>query len=136
MQLIMQFPPVSSFFHPLRPKYLPQYSTLKLPHLMFFPQCEKPSFKPIQNNMQNHNSVQSLILTDRKWDGKCILAEWSRYSLSLQFLHRPLNYLWKLLFDEVPFLLSTNSGVHCTSSMQTNVDGRLSNTTTARVDQH
>jgi len=64
MQLIMQFPPVSSFFHPLTPKYLPHYSTLKRPQLMFFHQCEKPSFKPIKNNMQNHSSVQSLIQTE------------------------------------------------------------------------
>jgi len=55
--LIMQIPPVSSFFHPLRPKYLPQNSTLKHPQLMFSPQCEKPNFKPIQNNMQNHGSI-------------------------------------------------------------------------------
>ena len=134
MQLIMQFSPVSSLFHPLRPKYLPQYFTLKHPQLMFFPQCEKSSFKLIQNNTQNHSSVQFLTLIDRKWEYECFLAEWSRYSLSLQFLHGQFKYLWKLLFDEVPFLLSTNSGVHCTSSMQTNVDGCLSNTTAARVD--
>ena len=64
MQLIMQFPPVSSFFHPLRLKYLLHYSTLKHPQLMFFLQCEKLSFKPIQNNMQSHSSVQSLILIE------------------------------------------------------------------------
>ena len=58
--LFTQFPPVSSFFHPLRPKYLPQYSYLKQLHLMFFPQCEKSSFKPIQNNTQNHSHVQSV----------------------------------------------------------------------------
>ena len=103
---------------------------------MFFPQCEKPSFKPIQNNMQNHSSVQSLILIDRKWEYKCFLAKWSRYFLHLQFIHRQFKYLCKLLFDEVPFLLSTNSGVHCTSCMQTNVDGCVAETTTARVDQH
>ena len=60
MQLIMQFHPVSSFFHPLRLKYLPHYSILKRPQLMFFHQCEKPSFKPIQNNTQNYSPVQSL----------------------------------------------------------------------------
>jgi len=54
----------------------------------------------------------------------------------LQFLHRPSKYLWKLFLDEVPFLLGTNSGVHSTSCMQTNVDGCLANTTAARVDQH
>jgi len=36
---------------------------------MFFPQCEKPSYKPIQNNMQNHSSVQSLQ-TDRQLMGR------------------------------------------------------------------
>ena len=86
--------------------------------------------------MQNQSYVQSLILIDRKWEYKCCLAEWSRNSLSLQFLHGHFKYLWKPLFDEVPFLLRTNSGVHCTSFMQTNVDGCLANTTTARVDQH
>jgi hypothetical protein len=60
--LIMQLPPVSISFHPLRPKYLPQYFILKHPHpqLMFSPQCEKPNFKHTQNNMQNHGSMQSL----------------------------------------------------------------------------
>ena len=47
------------------PKYLLQYSTLKRLQLMFFPQCEKPSYKPTQNNMQNHSSLQSLQ-TDRQ----------------------------------------------------------------------
>ena len=132
----MQIPPVSSAIYRPRPKYLPQYSTLKQPHLMFFPRCENPSFNPVPHNVLNHSSVQSLILIDRKWHYKCFLAEWSRYTLNLQFFHRSFKYLWKLLFDEVLFLLSTNSGVHCTSSMQTNVDGCLADTTTARVDQH
>jgi len=58
--LIMQFPPVSSFFHPLRSKNPPDYSTLKHPQFKSSPQYEKPSFKTIHNNMQNHSSVQSL----------------------------------------------------------------------------
>ena len=136
MLLIMQFPPVTSVFHPPRHKYLPQISTLKQHHLNFFPQCEQPSFKHIQNNTLNHSSVQYLIMLGRKWDYKCFLAEWRRYALNLEFCHRPFKYLWKLFFDEVPFLLSTNSGVHCTSSTQTNVDGCLTDTTTARVNQH
>jgi hypothetical protein len=56
----MQFPPISSCFYPLKPKYLPQYSILKHPQLMFPPQYAKPSPKPIQNNMQNHGSIWSL----------------------------------------------------------------------------
>ena len=59
--------PVSSTL--VGPKYLLQYSTLKRLQLMFFPQCEKPSYKPIQNNMQNHSSVQSLQ-TDRQQMGR------------------------------------------------------------------
>jgi hypothetical protein len=58
--LITQFPPVSSFFHPLMSKYFPYYSTPKHPQLMFSPHCEKPCFKPIKNNTQSHSSVQSL----------------------------------------------------------------------------
>ena len=66
--LIMHFPPVFSLFHPLWPKYLPQYSILKHLQLVFSPQCKKRSVKPIQNNMQNHSSVQSLH-TDRQQMG-------------------------------------------------------------------
>jgi len=64
----MQFPPVSSFFDPLRPKYLPQYSSLKHLQLMFLPQYEKPRYKSIQNNMRNHSSVQ-FLQTDRQQMG-------------------------------------------------------------------
>jgi hypothetical protein len=35
---------------PLRHKYLPHHPTLKHPQTMFFPQCERSSFIPIQNN--------------------------------------------------------------------------------------
>jgi len=62
--LIMQFPPVSSFFHPLRLLY----SILKRLQLMFFPQYDKPIFKPTQNNMQNYSSVQPLHM-DRQQMG-------------------------------------------------------------------
>jgi hypothetical protein len=43
--------PVTSF--PLRPKYSPQHLILKHPQSMFLPQCQQPSFTPIQNNRQN-----------------------------------------------------------------------------------
>jgi hypothetical protein len=35
---------------PLRPKYSPQHPILKYPQPTFLPQCERPSFTPIQNN--------------------------------------------------------------------------------------
>jgi hypothetical protein len=37
----------------LRPKSSPQHLILKHPHPTFFPQCQRPSFTPIQNNGQN-----------------------------------------------------------------------------------
>ena len=38
---------------PPRSKYSPQYHVLKHPQLPFLPQCQRPSFTPIQNNRQN-----------------------------------------------------------------------------------
>jgi hypothetical protein len=37
---------------PLRPKYPPQH-----PQSTFLPQCQWPSFTPIQNNGQNYSSI-------------------------------------------------------------------------------
>jgi len=42
---------------PLRPKYSPQHPVLKHPQPTFPPQCERPSFTPIQNKRQNYSSV-------------------------------------------------------------------------------
>ena len=46
-----------SYLFPLRPKYSPQHPTLKHPKPTFLPQCDRPSFTPIQNNRQNYSSV-------------------------------------------------------------------------------
>jgi hypothetical protein len=51
--LIMSFSPFPCYLVPLRPKYSPQQPILKHPQLMFLPQCQRPSFTPIQNNRQN-----------------------------------------------------------------------------------
>jgi len=54
---------ICSFLHspchivPLRPKYSPQHPILKHPQPTFLPQCERPSFTPIQNERQNYSSV-------------------------------------------------------------------------------
>ena len=45
-----------SFLH-YRPKYIPQHLILKHPRPTFLPQCEWPSFTPIQNKRQNYSSV-------------------------------------------------------------------------------
>jgi len=42
---------------PLRPKYFPQLPILKHPQPTYLPQCERPSFTPIQNKRQNYSSV-------------------------------------------------------------------------------
>jgi len=47
----------SRYFVLLRPKYFPHHRILKHPQPTFLPQCERPSFTPIQNNRQNYSSV-------------------------------------------------------------------------------
>jgi len=46
--LIMLFSPIPCYLIPLRPKYSPQY-----PQHKCLPQCDRPSFTPIQNSRQN-----------------------------------------------------------------------------------
>ena len=48
--LSMQLSPLHCYLVPLRPKYSPQHPILKHPHPTSLPQCERPSFTPIQNN--------------------------------------------------------------------------------------
>ena len=38
-------------------KYSPQHHVLKHPQLPLLPQCQRPSFTPIQNNRQNYSSI-------------------------------------------------------------------------------
>ena len=47
---------------PLRAKYSFSHPVLKHPQLTFLPQCERPSFIPIQNNRQNYSSVYLINL--------------------------------------------------------------------------
>ena len=42
---------------PPKSKYSPQHHILKHPQLRFLPQCQQPSFTPIQNNRQNYFSI-------------------------------------------------------------------------------
>jgi len=52
--LITQFYSLPCYLVPLRPKYFIQNPILKHPQSTFLPQCERPSFTPIQNNRQNY----------------------------------------------------------------------------------
>jgi len=47
--LIMYFSLLPCHLVPRRPEYSPQHPILKHPQPTFFPQCERPSFTPIQN---------------------------------------------------------------------------------------
>jgi len=51
---ISSIPP---YLIPPRSKYSPQHHVLKHPQLPFLPQCQRPSFTPIQNNRQNYSSI-------------------------------------------------------------------------------
>ena len=55
--LVIQSPPVPRYLIPPRSKYSPQHHVLKHPQLPFLPQCQGPSFTPIQNNRQNYSSI-------------------------------------------------------------------------------
>ena len=57
----MQFFPFPCCLIPLRPKYSPQHPILKHPQPTFFPQCQWPSFTPIQNHGQIR-SITTIIL--------------------------------------------------------------------------
>ena len=53
----MQSPPFPGYLVPPRSKYSPQHHVFKHPQLPFLPQCQRPSFTPIQNNRQNYSSI-------------------------------------------------------------------------------
>jgi len=53
----MQSPPFPRYLVAPRSKYSPQHHVLKHPQLPFLPQCQRPSFTPIQDNMQNYSSI-------------------------------------------------------------------------------
>ena len=50
------------YLFPLRPNYSPQHPILKHPQPTIFPQYERPSFTPTQNNRQNYISVYLNLL--------------------------------------------------------------------------
>ena len=54
---LCSFSPLPCYLVPLRPKYSPKHPILKHPQPTLLPQCERPSFTPIQNNRQNYSSV-------------------------------------------------------------------------------
>ena len=57
----MQSPPFPLYLVPPRSKYSPQHHVLKHPQLTFLPQCQRPSFTPIQKNTQNYSSIYKVL---------------------------------------------------------------------------
>jgi hypothetical protein len=56
-KLRMYFSPLSCHLVPLQPKYSPQHPIRKYPQPAFLPQCEQPSFTPVQHNRQTYDFV-------------------------------------------------------------------------------
>jgi hypothetical protein len=55
--LIMKFSSLIFYLVPLRPTFFPQHPILKHSQPTFLPQCQRPSFTPVQNNRQSYCSV-------------------------------------------------------------------------------
>lgn len=66
---IVQSPAVPSYSVSVRPRYCPQYPSLKQPQLMFFHQYGIPSFTPVLNDRQNYSSlyINLRIFLDSSW---------------------------------------------------------------------
>ena len=53
---------IPRYLVPPRSKYSPQHHVLKHPQLPSLPQCQRPSFTPIQNSRQNYSSIYLIYI--------------------------------------------------------------------------
>jgi hypothetical protein len=89
--------PLPCHLVPLRPKYSPQHPILKYPQPTFFPQCQRPSFIPIQNNnRQNYISVYLNILIFGSQTGKQKILH--RVIAGIFLLQSALNFFLNRIF--------------------------------------
>jgi hypothetical protein len=56
----------------LKPKYPPQHPILEHPQPLFLPQCQRPSFTPIQNNRYNYSQGKYALVFDLLGDDAVI----------------------------------------------------------------
>ena len=63
----MESPPFPHYLVPPRSKYSLQHHILKHSQPPFLPQCQRPSFTPIQNNWQNYSYINTLFEQNAKW---------------------------------------------------------------------
>jgi hypothetical protein len=79
----MYFSPLPCYLIPLGPKYPPQHIILENHQPTFLPQCERSTFKHIQNNRQDYSSVYLNLYTwIANWKTKDCAQNESKYSLT------------------------------------------------------
>jgi hypothetical protein len=75
--LVMHYSTLPCYLVPFRPKYPPQHPILEQPQPMFLPQCERPSFTPIQNNRQIIVLfILIFVFLDNKLEDRRSCTEW------------------------------------------------------------
>ena len=79
-----------------RPKYPTQHFILKNPQPTFLPQCEGPSFTPIQNNRQGYSSVYLDIYTFGYQTGRQEILHWM--ITSTPWIQSALNFFMNGIF--------------------------------------
>ena len=86
--LIVQFSPLPCYLVYLRPKFSPQYLTLKHPQSTFLPQCERPSFTPVQKR-QNYIYILIFVFLDSKHKVKIFRCECQKHFRGLNLSLNP-----------------------------------------------
>jgi len=87
----MQSPPFPRYLVPPRSKYSPQHHILKHPQLPLLPQCQRPSFTPIQNNKSQRDALflNFILVKNSTWFEQIYCP-----SSGVLILYSQLWYLW------------------------------------------
>ena len=108
----MQSAPFPRYLVPLRSKYSPQHHIFKHPQLPFLPQCQRPSFTPIQNNRQRNiqYSVFNTVFNptpNKKWLFTIIIVIcWIKYRNIQYTVFNPTDYNYNRKY---PFVIRCSS---------------------------
>jgi hypothetical protein len=102
----MKFSLLPCYLVPLRPKYSPQHPILKHPQPTFVPQCQRPSFAPIQNNRQICNEISCLFCS---WNNEKCGSSVALYLLCCFLccnIWAAEGGQWQILFIAAPLVLN------------------------------